>query len=260
MISKLTRIRALIARDNKIFMTTHWRLIELLYFPITTILIWGVFAIWTRELASVAGMIALAVNIFWSWAYTVQSTINMAINEDAWSGSGPEIFATGMSKWEYIGARVILSAALSIVNIILIATIAQFLGFFDFVGLLVPALVLLGIVFVAAVGMAAFIAGIFFTVGTEHTWISWSALQFFILLSSPLAPPSILPGAFQALAAMMPFTALFEGVRALSTSQPWLGFAQTAFAMSIVYLLTGIAVYHFGFERARHTGKLARMF
>ncbi|MEM7813515.1 MAG: hypothetical protein QW548_01275 [Candidatus Aenigmatarchaeota archaeon] len=256
----MNRMIALVVRDYKIFMTSHWRLLELLYFPVTTVLIWGVFALWTRELASAAGTIALAVNIFWSWAYTVQTSINIAINEDVWSGSGPEIFATGINKWEYIGARIMLSAILSAMNILIIAAISQLFGFFDFVGALVPSLALLGAVFIASIGLAMFVAGIFFTVGTEHTWLAWSAMQIFIVLSSPLTPPSVLPEAFQAAAEVMPFTALFEGVRAVSTGQAWSAFAQSAFAMAIVYLFIGLAVYHVGFEHARCTGKLARMF
>lgn len=255
----MNRMFALVLRDYKIFMTTHWRLIELLYFPITTILIWGVFAIWTRDISSTLGTIALAVNIFWSWAYTVQSTINMAINEDSWSGSIPELFATGLNKWEYIVSRVALSAILSTLNILIIAAIAQYLGLFDFVSLLVPALVMLGIIFILSASLATLIAGVFFVAGAEHTWLSWSAMQFFILLSSPLAPPAILPQAFQTVAAVMPFTALFEGVRAAVTSQPWLGFAQQALLIAVAYAILGIVVYHLGFERARRTGNLARM-
>jgi len=256
--SRASMIFGLMLHDYKIFLSTHWRLLELLYFPITTIIIWGLFAVWTNELASSAGMIALAVNIFWSWAYTVQSTANIAMNEDAWSGEAAEVFATGMSKWEYMGARIMLAVTLSVLNMFIVAAISQAFGFFDFVELFAPTLALAGTVFMASIGIAMIVAGIFFAVGIEHTWLAFSAMQFFVLLSSPLSPPAMLPAVFQSVASVMPFTALFEGVRALVTGQPWLAFVQTAALVGLVYLAIGLVCYHFGFERARRTGQLAR--
>jgi ABC-type polysaccharide/polyol phosphate export permease len=254
------KISALLWRDYKEFLKSRWRWLQFFYFPITSLIIWGFFAIWTRELASTVGMMALSVNIFWSWSYLVQSTINLTLNEDMWHETGSEILATGMTKWEFGGARILFSVLVSILNLTLILTIAQTLGFLNVLNFLTELLTLAAIALTTSIGLALLIAGLIFLLGRSYAWLAWSALQFFVLFSSPLSPPHILPQAVQKVTHIMPYTALFEGVRRVSVGGDWLGWARSSFLISLVYLAVGIAAYHLCFERARRSGALAKMF
>ncbi|MBC7189072.1 hypothetical protein H5U35_02495, partial [Candidatus Aerophobetes bacterium] len=93
------KISALIFRDFVIFTRSQWRLVEFFYFPITTVIIWGFFALFAREFAKEAGLMILLVSVFWSYSYICQSTINLQMNEDIWSGSLKQVLSSGISEF-----------------------------------------------------------------------------------------------------------------------------------------------------------------
>ena len=101
------RLSALVYRDLLLHTRMKWRIAEILYFPITTIIIWGLFALYSKTIAIEAGMVVLSVNVFWQFAYLAQSTANMSIMDDTWSGSFRQLMLSGITEVEYISARLI---------------------------------------------------------------------------------------------------------------------------------------------------------
>ena len=96
------KIRALVHRDLLIIRRSKWRLVEIFYFPITTIIIWGFFAIHSKSFYFEAGLLVLIVNIFLNFAFVAQSTVNMQMMQDSWSGSLKQLFLSGVSEVEYV--------------------------------------------------------------------------------------------------------------------------------------------------------------
>jgi len=66
-----------------IFIRSKWKVVEFFYFPITTIVIWGLFAMYTKGFAVETGLMVLGINIFWSYSFISQSTINLQMCEDS---------------------------------------------------------------------------------------------------------------------------------------------------------------------------------
>ena len=97
---KWHKIAALMYVDFLLIKNSKWRLIEAFYFPLTTVLIYGLFALSVQSHALEAGLIVLVVNIMWAFAQIAQSHVNLAINEDSWSGSLKQIFISGISDFE----------------------------------------------------------------------------------------------------------------------------------------------------------------
>src|SRR3989338_920802 len=123
---KLNRIKALIYRDSLILTRAKWRIVETIYFPVTTILIWGFFALYSETIAVQAGLIVLIVNIFWNFAYIAQSTANMQIMEDIWAGSLKQLFLSGITEFDYIIARLVTATIMSLIVMALILGISFF--------------------------------------------------------------------------------------------------------------------------------------
>jgi ABC-type polysaccharide/polyol phosphate export permease len=217
------------------------------------------FALWTGKFASIAGTVALVVNVFWSYAYIVQSTINLSISEDAWYREAHHIFVTGIGKWEYLLARILFSLLISIGNLVLMLIITHLL-FFNLSSILSPIILFTFLTAVISVSLAILIAGLIFILGRDFTWLAWSALQFFILLSFPLSPLEILPTTFQTIAKTMPYGELFEGVRNVLFNKPWIENMFSACLIAVAYFVIGLAVYKFGFDYSRKSGKFAKMF
>ena len=256
---RLNKIRALIYRDFIILTRAKWRLVEAIYFPITTIIIWGFFALYSRQIAVEAGLIVLVINIFWNFAYIAQSTANLQVMEDTWSGSLKQVLLSGISEFEYLFARLITATIISLIVMLLILIFS-----FIFVPevftqpLLLAELTL--ITLIGSLALAVIIAAVYISAGREYGFLAWTALQLFILLSAPFNPIEIFPKVMQYIAMIMPFTFIFEAARNLvitNTINPSL--LWQSFLVVSIYFIIGWPLYHFAFKRARKTGGLVRI-
>ncbi|MBL7160824.1 MAG: ABC transporter permease [Candidatus Aenigmarchaeota archaeon] len=254
------KIKALMFRDFKIITRCKFRLVELFYFPLTTILIWGLFSIFTRNISVETGIMVLAVNIFWSFAHLSQFTTNIQINQDFWSGSFRQVMASGFTRFEYMFARIVsstVSSAAIMVYMLLIASIFGLTIFFEQPGM---TLALSGITLIGSMALAITVTALILFLGREYAFLAWTLLEGFILLSAPVYPVDVFPEALQHLAQVMPFTNIFAGVREMisfGTLNP--AFLVNGLVIAIAYLIISIPLYHFSFKRAKGNGTLSRM-
>lgn len=258
---RMYKIRALMFRDKQIFMRSKWRFVQFFYFPVTTVIIWGLFAIFSRDFSPEAGLMVLAVNVFWSFSYLAQSTTNMAINEDQWSGSFKQVMASGFSAFEYVVARIVMSTIVAILVMVLMLAVAGLFGLTVLFekGIFTFALSVLSLG--GSIALSFFVAALILLWGREYSFLAWTVLQIFILLSAPVYPVDILPAPMQTIAHVMPFTNVFTGVRALiSTGAIPSSLLVNGGVIILIYLLLSIPLYHFSFKRARMNGMLARMY
>ena len=253
------KLKALIFRDFIILTRAKWRLVEAVYFPITTILIWGFFALYSRQIAIEAGLIVLVINIFWNFAYIAQSTANLQIMEDTWSGSLKQVLLSGIDEFEYIIARLITATIISLVVMILILFLAYlFTPELFRQPLLLAALT--GITLIGSLALAVIVAAIYIATGREYAFLSWTALQLFILLSFPFNPVTILPKILQYIAYAMPFTFIFQAARTLATTNIISGaLLAKSLLVVLLYFILGWPLYYLAFKRARKTGGLVKI-
>jgi len=111
---KLRNILAVVGNDINIIRRVKWRVLELTYFPLTSVLIWGLFALQTRQYAIESGLIVLVVNLFWSFCQIAQQEANILIMEDLWSFSIKHILISGVSEFEYLIAKLVTSTTAAI--------------------------------------------------------------------------------------------------------------------------------------------------
>ena len=256
---KYHKIKALIYRDFKILTRAKWRIAETIYFPITTIIIWGFFALYSKEIAIQAGLIVLTVNIFWNFAYIAQSTANMQIMEDLWAGSLKQLFLSGITEFEYIIARLFTATIMSVLVMAIILGIATVF----IPGILAKPFsifVLALITLLGSLALSVIIAAINISAGREYGFLAWTALQLFILLSAPFNPVSLFPKFMQYIAYIMPFTFIFESARSLVINGTIDNFVLfKSFIVVSIYFLISWPIYHLSFKRARRTGMLAKV-
>ena len=256
---KWYKIRALMYRDFMIFRNIKWKFVQFFYFPITTVIIWGLFAVFVKDMAAEAGLVVLVVNIFWQFANLAQNTINTQMMEDVWSGSFRPVMSSGISAMEYLGAR-ILSATITAIGIIALMLLVGIpFGLGIYYSNMLVFLYLIGLSLVSSIALAIVISAIIIVLGREYGFLSWSALHLFILFSAPFYPASIFPEALQALAQVMPFTNVFEGVRAITSGAVPTTLLVNGTLVTIGYVVFSIPLYIWVFERARKNGKLVKL-
>ncbi|MBI3412832.1 MAG: ABC transporter permease [Candidatus Aenigmarchaeota archaeon] len=258
---KINRVFALIYYDILVFSRAKWRVMEMFYFPITTVIMWGLFSAYMRSFAVEAGLIVLVLNIFWNFASVAQSNTNMQIMDDSWSGSIKQMLTSGIRESEYIFARIISTTVISValLGILLFMSLHMFDLRIIFQTPGVTSVLFLSTL-IASVAMSILIAAFIITAGKEYGFLSWTVLQIFILLSAPFYPVSVFPEWLQPFTTIMPYTATFENARSLSAG----GLINNSLllqglAVSLVYLLLSLPVYFYSFRRARKTGYLVKL-
>src|SRR5437016_1946043 len=98
----LNRILALLKRDNTIMNRSKWRIVEWLYFPLSSLFIWGFFSIFAREFAAQIAFMVLIIQIYFEFAQLAQATANQQMMEDVWSGTFRELMLTPITSIEYL--------------------------------------------------------------------------------------------------------------------------------------------------------------
>ena len=250
------KIMALVYRDLIVIKKSKWRLVEIFYFPVTTIIIWGFFASYSRTLVFEAGLFVLIVNVFWNFAYVGQSTVNIQLMDDAWNGSLKQMFLSGVSEIEYIVARILTSSIVSSVVLVFLLSIAYL-----FVGSeLKPAssiAVISVLTLITSMAMGVLISSLIIALGRGYGFLAWTALQVFILLSAPFFPKEMFPIPLRYVTEVMPYTHIFEAARNLATDSPV--FFGSAIIVAAGYSVLVWPLYIYFFRLARKNGKLVRL-
>ena len=252
----LSRIIALIYRDLLIIKRSKWRLVEIFYFPLTTMIMWGFFASYSKSFAAEAGLLVLVISLFWNFAYVAQSTVNMQMMEDAWSGSLKQLFLSGVSEIEYVVARMVTATLMSLPVLAMMFAVSLFSGW-NFVAVLPTAAIISLLTLLTSLAMAVLIIGLIVVLGRGYGFLAWTALQAFVLLSAPFFPKEVFPGVRRRGSEVMPYTYIFEAARNLVTGAPVL--LGKAAATTTIYFIIAWPIYVYCFRIARKNGNLVKL-
>ncbi|MFH1399501.1 MAG: ABC transporter permease [Candidatus Woesearchaeota archaeon] len=255
---RLYKIRAMLYRDMISFSKTKERMIELLFFPVTSAIIWGMFARHYASFSMETGLMMLLINIFWSFAYTSQSTGNLQINTDVWSHSLNQLLVSGLSEVEYLVSRLVFSTVASLGVITVMTWVATWFGF------VVPALPgyawLIFACLLASSVLGILVVTLYLRLGREYAFLSWSFLQLIILLSAPFFPIETYPGFVQGIVRLLPHTWVFQAVRGLAaTGLVDIAIVNRAVLISLLALVFVFPLYVRVFRYARQSGSLVRL-
>ena len=258
---RLYKITSLVMRDMTIMKKSKVRFIESFYFPITTVLIWGLFSMYSKTFSVEAGMLVLAVNILWSFAYLAQSVTNVLIMEDVWSDSFKQVILTGVTQFEYLAARIFVSTLNSIAVLAVMLGMAYWMFDMTMIATNFGEIMALSLItIIGSIGLAVMISALIIGLGREYAFLSWSTVQLFVFFSLPFIPLAAAPEALRYVAYVMPYTTVFEGARTLvTTGSLSLASVYYGFIIAFAYILISLPVYWHIFERARKNGNLVRL-
>lgn len=256
---KLYKIKALMYRDFNLLLNSKFRIVETFYFPITSIIIWGFFALYAKTFSFGTGIAVLIVNIFWNFSFLTQSVANMMINEDVWSGSLKQDLLSGITEFEYIFARIISSSIISIFVLVLMLGIGLFFGIAPFLSNTIIIGFIIMMSMFTAIALLIMIAGIFIYLGREYSFLAWTFLQIFVVFSAPFFPISVYPDFLQPIVRVMPFTYIFDGIRELvATGVMSITNIILSVTVASVYFLISLPIYYYSFRHGKKTGSLVR--
>ncbi len=260
---RLHRINGLLIRHLYLYRRSFPRMMDLLYWPVMDIVLWGFISTYLEKLHLFgfnAVTILLGAMIFWDLLSNAQRTVSIAFLEETWERNLLNIFVTPLSVAEFLASTFILS----LIRIILVGGIMGILSFFlyhlnilQFGFALIP--------FVANLLFFGWTLGLFTTGLILRYGTSAQILAFgFILLIQPFSavfyPIAALPANIQFITYLFPSTYVFEGMRQIATTGAFPVFNMLlAVVSNIVYGVVTVWYFMYSFNNAKKRAALMRL-
>ena len=255
------RIWGLMYRHLALYRGSWPRLLELMYWPVLQMIVWGFI---TAYLAGVQGNTAsVAAGVLLGgvllWEVTLRSQMGFAISflEEVWSRNLGHLFVSPLRPWELVVGL----AAMSVLRTVAAVAPAMVLAFFLYgFGVWTLGPVLVAYVFaLMAMGWAVALAvtALILRHGSGAEGLAWGVLFGITPFAAVYYPLSVLPPLVRSIADGIPAAHVFEGMRAALIEQR-IAWDHLVWATALDLLWIGLASWVFlrEFQSARVRGAL----
>jgi ABC-2 type transport system permease protein len=256
------RIAAIVLRQLYLMRGSVARVLPLFAWVAVDMVLWGFI---TRYLNAItrSGLdfvpTLLGAVLLWDYFARVMQGVTMAFLEDVWSRNLLNLFATPLSTGEYVTGLVassLLTSAVGLVVMLVLATAVFGLSFFSFGAALIPFLLIL-LTFGLALGIAG--SAIVLWLGPASEWFIWPIPAIVAPFAGVFYPISTLPRWMQYIARVLPPAPVFEGLRGIVAGR---GVSMAALAwggtLAVAYLVAACFVFDAVYRRAVRVGLIAR--
>ncbi|WP_431272246.1 ABC transporter permease [Dankookia sp. P2] len=255
------RVWGLVYRHLALFRRSWPRLLELMYWPILQMVVWGFVTAYLAGVQSntagiAAGMLLGGVLL---WEVTLRSQMGFSISflEEIWSRNLGHVFVSPLRPRELVAGLMAMSVIRVLVGVspaVLLAWLLYSFGLFSMGPVVVAffaALLVMG--WAVALGVTSLILR--YGAGAEA--LAWSVLFGLTPFSAVFYPVSVLPGWLHPVAYSLPSAHVFEGMRAalLDGTIAW-GHLGAAFALDAFWMAVMATIFMWQFQSARVRGAL----
>jgi ABC-2 type transport system permease protein len=255
------RIWGLMYRHLALYRRSWPRLLELAYWPVLGMCIWGFTASFlTRRLGTGAAVtVAALLGGVLLWEVCLRSQMGMAISflEELWSRNLGHVFVSPLRPWELVAALIGMSFIRMLAGVAPAVALAWLLYAFNLF-MLGPVLVLFFInLMIMGWSVALGVVSLILRHGAGAEPLAWSVLFGLAPLSAVFYPVSVLPASLQPIALALPSARVFEGMRGvlLDGVIPW-HHLLWAFGLNLVWLSLATLLFGWQFHQARVRGAL----
>jgi ABC-2 type transport system permease protein len=255
------RIWGMLYRHLALYRRSWPRLLELAYWPVLQMCIWGFTA---RFLAARMGSVAtlaaatlLGGVLLWEVALRSQMGVAISFLEEIWSRNLGHVFVSPLRPWELVAALIGMSMIRMLAGVLPAILIAWAFYAFNLFAL-GPVLVLFfANLMIMGWWVALAVVSLILRHGAGAEALAWSVLFGLTPFSAVFYPVSVLPRVLQPLALALPSAHVFEGMRGvlLNGVVRWDHLAW-AFGLNAVWLLAAAALFARQFHQARVRGAL----
>lgn len=257
------RIGAIVLRHWYLIRSSWPRVLELIYWPLVQLLMWGFLQTYLAETTSLyakAGGLLIAGVLLWDILVRSQLGFSIAFLEEIWSRNLGHLLMSPIRPVEYVGALVVTS--LIRLTIALVPVMALAYVFFGFnilsLGLAFAAFFVNLVVTSWSLGLIS--TGVVLRYGLGAESFAWLAVFVLLPISCVYYPVTTLPSWLQPVALAFPPTHVFEGMRALLIEGQFRGsYIAYALALNAFYFALSYWAFHRFLASARENGTLVQM-
>jgi ABC-2 type transport system permease protein len=255
MILSIRRVAGLCLRHLYILRGSWLRLLEMAYWPLINVVMWGFTSQFLSNNSSwfaQAGGVLIAGALLWDVMFRGNLGVALSFLEEMWSRNLGYLSVSPLRPGEMVAAILVMSFIRTMIGVLPAALLAIPLYHFSLFSLGLPLLVFWTLLTMMgwATGLAVSAMVLRFGLGAES--LAWVMIFAIGPLAGVYYPISVLPGWLQSVAWALPPAHVFEGMRAVMTQ----GIVRTdlmlsALALDLVYLTLGIGLFLYAWHGAR---------
>jgi len=254
------RIWALVLRYLYIHRRSPARIMEIFFWPVMNLLVWGFVARYLGEITRASAVVyLLGAVVLWDVLYRSQQAVSLSITEEYWVRNIINLFVSPLAAWEIVAAACAVGFLRALVMTVSSAVLVRVIFGFNILAI-GPALgwfYMMLVLFGWGVGL--FTMGLVFRFGRAAEALIWGVPFLIQPFSAVFYPVSVLPQWLQWVALSLPSTHVFEGMRAALAGQPvsW-GRFLLALGLNLGFMATGALFFAWMLDQVRKRGTLAR--
>ena len=265
------RIWGLLYRHLALYRRSWPRLLELAYWPVLQMCIWGFTARFvaariagtpggTLHAAELAGAALLGGVLLWEVALRSQMGVAISFMEEIWSRNLGHVFVSPLRPWELVSALLVMSVIRMLAGVLPAILVAWLLYAFNLFALGPVVVLFFANLMMMGWAVALAVVSLILRHGAGAEALAWSVLFGLTPFAAVFYPVTVLPGAMQAVAFVVPASHVFEGMRAalLLGVVRWDQLA-LAFGLNLVWLGAAALLFARQFRAARERGALVSM-
>lgn len=256
-------VGALVLRYVFLYTRHPVRLVELVFWPLVDLLVWGFLTIYLQKQAGglpTTMAFLLGGMILWDVLFRSQQGVAISFLEDVWTRNLLNVFVAPVRTVEYVTATClvgVLRVGVTLVVLAVVAALAYGFNLTDFgIGLL-PFLANL-MLFGWFLGMVS--TALIMRWGQAAESLAWAVPFFIQPLAAVFYPVSVLPAWLQPIANSLPCTPVFEGMRSVLAGQPapW-ALMRHALLLNLVWGVLAGLFFAANLRYVRKTGLLVKV-
>ena len=260
MSGSLRRIWGLMYRHLALYRRSWPRLLELMYWPVLQMCIWGFTASFlvgrAGNTAIIAASALLGGVLLWEVALRSQMGVAISFLEELWSRNLGHVFVSPIRPWEMVSALIGISVLRMLTGVLPAILLAFLLYAFNLFAMGPIVVLFFANLMVMGWWVALGVISLILRHGAGAEALAWSVLFGLTPFSAVFYPVSVLPAVVQPIALALPSSHVFEGMRAaLSGVMRWDHLAW-AMGLNIVWMAAGIWLFAAQFRQARLRGAL----
>lgn len=257
------RINAMVRRYAWLILGSTPRVIELMYWPLLQMLMWGFLqthlAASTSLFANAAGLLIGSV-LLWDIMLRGQIGFSVSFLEEMWSRNLGNILMSPLRPSEYILSLIAISLIRLAIGLVPVIVLANLFFSFNLLSIGLPlGAFFANLVFAGwTIGLVANGVVIRYGLGAES--FAWVSVFFFLPLCCVYYPLSTLPDWLQPISAALPPTHVFEGLRAIISEGVFLpDLMIKAFGLNLLYFAGAYMLFRHFLRKARMNGSLMQI-
>src|SRR3989338_8820601 len=258
--ASLRRIGGIVRRHVYLLRGSGPRILELVYWPTVQMVLWGFITVFlvghSSWVAQASGVLISAV-LLWDVLFRGQLGVSLVFMEEMWSRNLGHLFVSPLRPVELAAALLVMSFIRTLIGVGSAALIAIPLFDYSIFSLGLPLLAFFTNLIVMGWAIGLLVSGIVLRYGLGAESMAWIAIFAVQPISGVYYTIETLPVWLQYVAAILPSSHVFEGMRSVLFDHTFrVDLLLHAVLLNVAYLAAGFVSFLAFFKVARVRGQL----